>query len=161
VRFDMLHPTRESYSADRLKDNDRSCVLKVSSPYGSLLLTGDMERASEMELLERNAASISADVLVVPHHGSKTSSTQPFVDRVQPKVTVFTVGYRNRFGHPKADVVERYRALDSTIYRSDTDGALLVSFAAGQEASVQAWRRVRPRYWQNAEWDLAEPEITD
>jgi len=53
VRFDMLHPTWESYSAERLKDNDRSCVLKISSPYGSLLLTGDIERVSEMELLER------------------------------------------------------------------------------------------------------------
>jgi competence protein ComEC len=72
VRFDMLHPTWESYSAERLKDNDRSCVLKISSPYGSLLLTGDIERVSEMELLERYEWSLSTDVLVAPHHGSKT-----------------------------------------------------------------------------------------
>jgi len=157
----MLHPTWESYSAERLKDNDRSCVLKISSPYGSLLLTGDIERVSEMELLERDESVLSTDVLVAPHHGSKTSSTQPFVDSVHPKITAFTVGYRNRFGHPKAEVVERYRSLGSAIYRSDTDGALLVDFAAGQRAAVRASRRVQPRYWQNAEWSLAEPAITD
>jgi competence protein ComEC len=161
VRFDMLHPSWESYSAERLKDNDRSCVLKINSPYGSLLLTGDIERVSETELLERYEASMPADVLVVPHHGSKTSSTQSFVASVHPKVAVFTAGYRNRFGHPKVEVVERYRALDSAIYRSDTDGALLVDFAAGQGAAVQAWRRVQPRYWQNTEWKFAEPEVTN
>jgi competence protein ComEC len=121
-----------------------------------LLLTGDIERVSEMELLERDEASISADVLVAPHHGSKTSSTQPFVASVNPKVTVFTVGYRNRFGHPKPEVMERYRLLDSAIYRSDTDGAVLVDFAERQGVAVRAWRREQPRYWQNAEW-VAEP----
>jgi competence protein ComEC len=136
-------------------------VHKINSPYGSLLLTGDIERVSETELLERYEASMPADVLVVPHHGSKTSSTQSFVASVHPKVSVFTVGYRNRFGHPKVEVVERYRALDSAIYRSDTDGALLVDFAAGQGAAVQAWRRVQPRYWQNTEWKFAEPEVTN
>ena len=151
----MLHPTFESYQIKRMKDNLRSCVLKVSSRYGSILLTGDIERASEAELLERAGDSLAADVLVVPHHGSKTSSTSPFIDRIAPAAAVFTVGYRNRFGHPKAQVVERYRAAGSSIYRSDKDGAVLFDFSAAG-ISARTWRDAEPRYWNGGVAGAAE-----
>ena len=155
VKFEMLHPTFESYQIKRMKDNLRSCVLKVSSRYGSILLTGDIERASEAELLERAGDSLAADVLVVPHHGSKTSSTSPFIDRIAPAAAVFTVGYRNRFGHPKAQVVERYRAAGSSIYRSDKDGAVLFDFSAAG-ISARTWRDAEPRYWNGGVAGAAE-----
>ncbi|MCX7627500.1 MAG: DNA internalization-related competence protein ComEC/Rec2 [Methylophilaceae bacterium] len=146
VRFEMLHPSWESYGVAGYKDNDRGCVLKVTSAYGSLLLPADIERGAEAELLERVPETLSADVLVVPHHGSKTSSSVEFLSAVQPSVAIFTVGYRNRFGHPKAEVVARYRDLGSRIYRSDVHGAIRLDFRP-QGITIQTWRQNRPRYW--------------
>lgn len=146
VSFEMLHPDWASYEMQDFKDNYRGCVLKITSPHGSLLLPADIERDAEQELLDRQPESLSADVLVSPHHGSKTSSTEAFLAAVNPTVSIFTVGYRNRFGHPKPEVVERYQALGSRLYRSDEDGAVLVDFAV-DGIDIRTWRAVRPRYW--------------
>ena len=86
-------------------------------------------------------------MLVAPHHGSKTSSTDEFVRQVNPRLVIFTVGYRNRFGHPKEEVVERYRALGSTLLRSDIDGAVLLRFA-DNTLVFETSRALRRRYWQ-------------
>ena len=153
VRFEMLHPTLQSYAVAGLKDNHRSCVLKISSAAGNLLLPGDIERPAEAELLTRGPAALAADLLIAPHHGSKGSSSPAFVEAVRPAITVFTAGYRNRFGHPQEEVVERYRAVGARTYRSDADGALLVDFIAGRGMVVSAWRQLRPRYWQQAASD--------
>ena len=155
VRFEMLHPLQRSYDIEKLKDNDRSCVLKVVSMHGSLLIAGDIERLTELELLERAGSSLEADVLVAPHHGSKTSSTREFVRQVDPQVAIMTAGYRNRFGHPKKEVLERYREIGSTIYRSDRDGAILIDFGRGGMVAG-AWRREAPRYWHEQGAGLAE-----
>jgi len=90
---------------------------------------------------------LKSDVLIAPHHGSKTSSTPEFVATVEPAMTIFTVGYRNRFGHPKAQVVDRYEAINSRIYRSDQDGAVLLDFTEKQGIAVQRWRQNAKRYW--------------
>jgi len=156
VRFEMLHPAHPSYADATLKDNDRSCVLKVISPHGSVLIAGDIEKGAEQELLARAAPSLKADVLVAPHHGSKTSSTPNFVRYVDPGAVVFTAGYRNRFGHPKPEVLQRYRENGSSIYRSDMDGAVVFRFGTGAEASAETWRRSRPRYWHEQGAGLAE-----
>jgi len=156
VRFEMLHPTYRSYHVEKLKDNDRSCVLKVVSRYGSLLIAGDIERVSELELLERAASSLNADVLVVPHHGSKTSSTTDFIQQVSPRAAVFTAGYRNRFGHPKAEVLERYRENGSTLYRNDMDGAIIFDLDHQGGITARTWRRSAPRYWHEHGAGLAE-----
>lgn len=150
VRFDILHPSWESYQDIENKDNNRSCVLRVSSQFGSLLLTGDIEREAEAELLESFPDTLAVDVLVVPHHGSKTSSTPDFIAAVQPKVTIFTVGYRNRFGHPKQAVLERYAQIGSKAYRSDNDGAVLLNFASNKAIAMTRWRYQAQRYWQDA-----------
>ena len=147
VRFDMLHPTLESYADERLKDNARGCVLKITSRHGSVLLPADIERASEAELLERAPESLPATVLVAPHHGSKTSSTEEFIRRVNPAVTIFTVGYRNRFGHPKEAVVERYEAQGSRLYRTDRSGEVSLRFDGPGGVRVLGWREAERRYW--------------
>jgi competence protein ComEC len=146
VRFDILHPRWESYAMTGFKDNYRSCVLKVTSPHGSMLLPADIERDAEAEMLERLPGSLDTDVMVVPHHGSKSSSSLDFLAAVSPAISIFTVGYRNRFGHPKAEVVARYRDLGSQLYRSDADGAVLIDFRR-ESLDVLAWRKARPRYW--------------
>lgn len=148
VRFDFLHPSDQSYAVANLKDNDRSCVLRVTTPHGSLLLPADIERGAEAELLERHAEALAADVLVAPHHGSKTSSTEAFVAQVNPQITVFTVGYRNRFGHPKGAILDRYAQQGSRLLRSDHHGAVLFEFGTGRVAT-RTWRQARPRYWQD------------
>lgn len=147
VRFQMLHPGKQS-EVETHKDNDLGCVLKVMTSFGSMLLPADIERVSELALLERYPEGLAADVLIAPHHGSKTSSTEGFVSAVNPQITVFTMGYRNRFGHPKAEVVERYRNAGSRILRSDEQGAVMFDF--GQEGiAMKSWRQARPRYWQD------------
>ena len=125
-----------------------SCVLRIEAAGRVVLLTGDIERASEAELLLRSPTRLAADVLLVPHHGSRTSSTAEFIAAVKPAHAVFTNGYRNRFGHPRADVVQRYIEAGAQLYRSDLDGAVAFRFEAGRLA-VARWRADNPRYWRD------------
>ncbi len=146
VRFEVLHPATESYAQEKIRDNNRSCVLKISTGKNSVLLAADIEKDAEWRLLQNHADKLSATLLVVPHHGSKTSSTEQFVEAVQPRYAVFTVGYRNRYGHPKPEVVERYRATGSELLRSDEDGAIVVEMDA-QKFTVERYRKTHARYW--------------
>ncbi len=146
VVFEMLYPTYASYALAEIKDNNRSCVLRVSGAGGSVLMPADIEASAEAWLSRENPHLLRADVLLAPHHGSGTSSTQAFVRNVSPRVVVFTNGYRNSFGHPKDEVVQRYQNAGARIYRSDRDGALLFRVEKGG-IDMQAWRTVRRRYW--------------
>ena len=143
----MLHPSLESYEDDALKDNDRSCVLKVTSQSGNLLITGDIEKNDELALIGRQKEKLKSDVLIVPHHGSKTSSTQDFIDAVAPRVSVFTSGYLNRYKHPKPEVLTRYQAANSLIFRSDYQGALEMQFTKKSQIQLVGWRNQYRRYW--------------
>jgi competence protein ComEC len=142
VRFAMLHPAPGDAPARR---NDLSCVLKVEAGGRAVLLTGDIERASESNLL-RKRQDLRADVLLVPHHGSRTSSTAEFIEAVAPRVAVVPAGYRNRFNHPNREVLERYRAAGAEIVRTDLQGAVTVKLASrGMEVLTE--RQRRGRYW--------------
>ena len=143
VRFEWLHPNAADLADPWGTPNDRSCVLRVSSVHGAALLTGDIEKSAERALLARGAA-LGAEVLVVPHHGSRTSSTPAFVDAVSPRFAVFSVGYRNRFGHPRADVWERYA--DTSRIRTDEAGAVSMRFTAAG-IDVERARESGRRYW--------------
>jgi competence protein ComEC len=147
VTFTVLFPPMTQYSEPRVKTNDLSCVLRIDSPHGSALLTGDIEAASEAWLVRENGQALRADALVVPHHGSKTSSTPPFVAAVAPGMAVFTPGYRNRFGHPRAEVVARYTRADARLFRTDLDGAVMLTFAPGATQGATIQREVQRRYW--------------
>lgn len=151
VSFDVLHPMLESYADTALKDNNRSCVVKITSASGSVLLAGDIEKDIESALVAQDDGLLNSDVLVAPHHGSKTSSTAAFIDAVSPSVVVFTSGYLNRFKHPVASVMERYQAIGSAMFRSDYHGALTLSFKSSptDEGKIQAvsWRAQYKRYW--------------
>jgi competence protein ComEC len=149
VRFEILHPAPASYGVRAVKNNDRSCVLRVASAGGSVLLTGDIERGSEEALLEEIRDGAPADVLLAPHHGSRTSSTAEFVHAARAKVVVFPVGYRNRFGHPHSDVLARYRDAGARVYRSDRDGAITFFISAEGDIAITPYRAVYRRYWQS------------
>jgi competence protein ComEC len=148
VEFAMLHPPIGRDDAVKRKENDWSCVLRVASAGGSALIAADAEARSEREMLARDRAALRSDVLVVPHHGSRTSSTPPFVEAVAPREAIFTVGYRNRFHHPNAQVLGRYVQRGATVWRSDRDGALRIVLPDAAPAHVQ---RVAPamRYWRD------------
>jgi competence protein ComEC len=150
VQFTVLHPTRAEYEDPRAKTNDRSCVVHIDSAFGSALLTGDLEAKSEAALLRADASSLRADVLVVPHHGSRTSSTPAFIQAVAPKFAVFACGYRNRFGHPRPDIVARYEAASVRMMRTDFDGAVTFAFAPATPLQPSLARDQRRRYWMEA-----------
>ena len=148
VRFEVLYPARASYDDASLKDNDRSCVVRIEAQGGSVLLPADIEQRGESALVQAVPAALRATVLVAPHQGSRTSSSRDFVERVSPDVVIFPVGYRNRFGHPHETVVDRYRALGSRMYRTDRDGALTVTIRAAGSLRVAPYRGAYRRYWQ-------------
>jgi competence protein ComEC len=147
VRFELLHP--ESAEARAKKSNDLSCVLKVSAGAHSMLLTGDIEKPAEAELVKRGAAALAVDVLLVPHHGSRTSSSAEFLAAVRPAVAVVAVGYRNRFRHPEAGVLQRFFTLGAKVFRTDRDGAVTVRLS-DRELQIEAERQRRRRYWHDA-----------
>ncbi|HSF47481.1 MAG TPA: DNA internalization-related competence protein ComEC/Rec2, partial [Burkholderiales bacterium] len=145
VRFEVLHPSWGSYDKAKIKDNDRGCVLKITSSHGSVLLAADIEARAEAELIARSGDNLQADVLIAPHHGSKSSSSEEFVRRVDPQAVIFSVGYRNRHGHPRPEVVSRYRHSGAAIYRSDQHGAIEIRL--GEQPRTETYREKRRRYW--------------
>lgn len=147
VRFEILHPRAESPAQEKMRDNDSSCVLRISTGGHHVLLGSDIERSTEKRLLAEHADKLPATLLIVPHHGSKSSSSEAFVQATQPRYAVFTVGYRNRFHHPHPDTLERYRTVGSELLRSDSDGALIIEMDA-QNFTVESHRKRHARYWQ-------------
>jgi competence protein ComEC len=146
VQFEILHPDAGSYAIAKIRDNNRGCVLRISIGDQHILLTADIEKESEQQLLKEHADKLPAALLVVPHHGSKTSSTNEFIAAVRPGYAVFTVGYRNRFGHPKKEIMQRYAERGIELLRSDEDGAVLVEMNA-QGLQVERYRKTHRRYW--------------
>lgn len=153
VHFEILHPIKPDTLIHKRKTNESSCVLKVTTLHGSVLLPGDIGRITEEDLLRRYAHELTSSVLIVPHHGSRSSSSEAFVRQVDPDHAIFTVGYRSRFGHPHAEIVERYLEHGSRLYRSDHDGAVLLRFAIGN-ITVDTWRSLNRRFWHD-EWPSA------
>jgi competence protein ComEC len=149
VDFALLHPVEANYANPKLKANDLSCVVRVSNASGSALLTGDIEARTEADLVRRDGGSLRADLLIVPHHGSRTSSTPAFIAAVTPAVAVFTPGYRNRFAHPRPEIVARYADAGVRTYRTDYEGALTFAFAPGTTLAPRVERDVDRRYWRD------------
>jgi competence protein ComEC len=145
VLFEMLQPTLASYDDAALKPNARGCTLRITAGTQAILLAADIEAAQEAQLVLHSAAKLRANVLLAPHHGSGTSSTQPFLEAVHPELALFQVGYRNRYRHPKAQVYERYGALGIARLRTDETGAIELGSADGFVA--RPYRSGHARYW--------------
>jgi competence protein ComEC len=146
VQFDILHPQTPDY--DRLHTpNAVSCVLRIQSaaPQPQVaLLVGDIERPQEAELLAAQAP-LRADLLLVPHHGSKTSSSEAFLDAVQPHIAWVQAGYRNRYGHPAQEVMQRYQVRGIVVHDSPHCGAM--TWHSEQPAQVHCHRTAEMHYW--------------
>jgi competence protein ComEC len=144
VEFEFLHPAERSSSSR----NNHGCVLMVSAKGGRLLIAADIEQEIEAELIRNDADQLQAEVLIVPHHGSKTSSSQAFVDAVRPQIALIPVGYRNRYHHPVSEVVARYRAQGATVHYSGHVGAVKISFDANNGVMLtEEYRSDQRKYW--------------
>jgi competence protein ComEC len=149
VRFSVLNPTAESLGdvATEHDDNDHSCVLLVEGAAGRLLLTGDISKAVEPAV----AAAVGVGkplVLLVPHHGSKTSSSAAFIAALRPVFALVSAGWRNRFHHPNPLVVARYLAAGVPLRDTADGGALQVDFPAHAPPRLVSEERDRERrYW--------------
>ncbi|MDO9313531.1 MAG: DNA internalization-related competence protein ComEC/Rec2 [Burkholderiaceae bacterium] len=154
VRFEMLHPGTD-VDTPASRPNTLSCVLRVQGAGASALLTGDIERDQEIRLLREHRDALSSDVLLVPHHGSKTSSSAAFLDAVSPRVAVFQAGHLNRYGHPAADVLARYRQRGIAIADSPNCGAWTWHSASRDvRPSGGCERADARRYWH---WQAEDP----
>lgn len=134
VAFEILYPDLDH----GLSENNRSCVLRISGAGGKVLLTGDIEKRAEQRLLTRYGDQLKADIVTVPHHGSATSSTAAFVNALAPDFALIGVGYRNRFGFPKPQVLMRYQAHDVCVLDTAQHGAVIFQVRAGSGIS-QPW----------------------
>jgi competence protein ComEC len=137
VRFSVLGPQD---GARRRSDNDSSCVLRIEAPRTSVLLPGDIERRGEEELARRGLLS-RADLVLAPHHGSRSSSGATLVNATRPRFVVFSAGYLNRWGFPAPQVVHRWQEAGACVLDTASQGALV--FAAGADGALQLVRRER------------------
>ncbi|MDO5694018.1 MAG: DNA internalization-related competence protein ComEC/Rec2 [Pseudomonadota bacterium] len=146
VEFSVLHPDAADY-AMTAKANALSCVLRVRAGERAALLVGDIETAQELRLVARHE-DLRADVLLVPHHGSRTSSSGRFIGAVQPRWALVQSGYRNRFGHPVPTVTARYAERGAQIVDSPACGAM--RWHSGHPGVVRCHRDEARRYWHHA-----------
>ncbi len=158
--FRILSPQLAALTDPHIPDNHKSCVIQLTvrdvrhaaQPW-TLLLTGDAEAPQEQVMLNNDVQSLKADVLLVPHHGSKTSSTAAWVQAVRPTYAVMQVGYRNHYRHPHPDVVARYHAIGTQILRTDTQGMISMQWAGQGDQQGDAplqlhtQREQQRRYW--------------
>lgn len=142
VDLRLLHPPARYPT----RGNELSCVLHVSGHTGSALLTGDAGEVAEMRMLNLHGEHLGSDVLILGHHGSRSSSSGPFLDAVRPKLAVATSGYRNRYQHPHAEVIERLRARDIAWLQLPDTGAVHLSFG-DEGVHVRSRRQQRRRFW--------------
>ena len=142
VDFDVLQPYAGDYEVAN-KSNAMSCVLRISNGDQVALLTGDIEQAQEARLVA--AGNLKSDLLLVPHHGSKTSSSGAFLDAVQPQIALVQAGYRNRFGHPADLVMDRYEARHIQVFDSAHCGA--ATWGSSVPHAVKCQRLEALRYW--------------
>ena len=143
VHFEVLHPAQTGPT--RAASNAWSCVLRVRTTHSSVLLTGDIEAREETELVQRLGAALQSDVMLVPHHGSRTSSTVAWLDAVRPRWAWVQAGYRNRFGHPAADVMARYESRGIQVLETARCGA--IQWASDRPTQMVCERDQRRRYW--------------
>ena len=143
VKFIVLHPE----AGDQFSENNASCVIQVRAGNQSILLSGDIERGAEQALIKAWGTQLQSDVLIVPHHGSRTSSTPEFIDHVKPQVALVAAGFLNRYGFPKTDIVYRYRERGIALWSSADYGAITIQLGDREKEITPYGLRERGRYY--------------
>lgn len=145
VEFRILHPR----PGTPYRGNASSCVLRIGTAHGAILLAGDIDAASEAVLLA-DAIALRAALVVVPHHGSAGSSSPAWVEAVAPRLAIVSAGHGNRFGHPRAEVVARWQAAGAEVLGTAGSGAVR-AWLGGDGLHVREQRVFQPRWWDAAE----------
>ena len=140
VSIRALYP----YANGDLQGNNGSCVIRVDSAAGSVLLPGDIEALGEVLTLD---SELHADLVVGPHHGSATSSRASWVQATGARYVVFSAGFGNHWGFPRAQVVQRWLANGASILCTGTSGAILASFAMDRDLALVQQRVAKRRFW--------------
>jgi competence protein ComEC len=137
----VLHPARgfpEFSKKAYVNENNRSLVLRIELGRNVVLFPGDIEAGAEARLVQEFGQNLKCDLLKVPHHGSKSSSAENFVSIVRPAIAVVTVGKGNPYRQPSEDVIARYKKNGTRVYRTDRDGAIIVT-GKKDKLRVQSW----------------------
>ena len=142
VEFEIVSPAVDVFKGE----NNNSCVLKVNSKYKGVLLTGDIEKQAESWLVNQHGSWLKSDVLIAPHHGSKTSSTLAFLKAVDPDIILIPAGYKNRFSFPHKQVIKRYTTLNKMWMNTADQGAIVIQIKE-QKMNIRSMRDNNGRYW--------------
>jgi len=143
VDFKFLHPQAEQTSGG----NNRSCVLQVRVGTYTILLPADIERTAELQLVAQYGEKLKSHILIAPHHGSKTSSSQAFIDQVSPDMVLIANGYRNRYRFPHDTVTSRYQSQGISWLETQYSGAISVLITPNGLSEPIGWREKLRRYW--------------
>jgi competence protein ComEC len=159
LQLTVLSPPSALYERPRATTNQKSCVILAQIGATRVLLTGDVPVREEAGMVAAFGAGLRAQLMVAPHHGSKTSSSEAFVSAVAPSWVSVQAGYRSRFGHPHPDVVARYTRHGARIVRSDWSGAARWRFGTDGSVVLEQWRLDHARYWLNqpSKWVNSSP----
>ncbi|HED12712.1 MAG TPA: DNA internalization-related competence protein ComEC/Rec2, partial [Gammaproteobacteria bacterium] len=142
VSFEVLGPPVDDFG----NDNDSSCILHISGKYGSILLSGDASTRRERWLVRRYREKLRSTVIVAPHHGSRSSSSEALIRMVNPVVNVFSAGFHSRYHHPHPQIVRRYREYGVRSYNTASSGAVAIKLSE-QGLSVEEYRKQHQHYW--------------
>jgi len=149
VTFTFLNPSLRQQGSK----NNLSCVLKVSNKSHSVLLSGDIEKQTEKQLIKRYRKQLKSTILVAPHHGSNTSSTTEFINAVDANIVLFPTGYLNRYHFPNKQVIQRYQQSGLTRYNTADDGAILMHLKQQKPPQLITWRDAARKVWTTAATD--------
>ena len=147
VTFKFIAPTNEMLNSKvktLQKRNNKSCVLKITSKTAAVLLTADIEKPVEKILL-KNDSELSSDIMTVPHHGSKTSSSDKFIKAVNPKYALIARGYNNIYDHPKQEIVNRYTHNDIALFDTVKSGAII--FNISDKINILEYKKQQNYFW--------------
>jgi competence protein ComEC len=163
LQLTVLNPVASLYDRPRATTNSKSCVILAQLGATRALLTGDVPAHEEAAMVAAFGSTLGAQLLVAPHHGSRTSSSEGFVSAVHPRWVSVQAGYRSRFGHPHPEVLLRYRKHGAQVVRSDWSGASRWRFAADGSVRLEQWRLDHARYWldQPSRWGVERPTEDD
>ena len=143
VQFRVLHPG----AGDHKEGNNGSCVVKISSPFGNILLPADIEKKAESRLVADHPDDLQADILIAPHHGSRTSSSSDFLDHVAPDLVLVPAGWHNRYRHPSGQVVRRVQEKGAALASTADCGAIEITLDRTGR-NISSWRIQQRRLWQ-------------
>jgi len=146
VRFSLVYPEN---TLQELSDNNGSCVLQIHAGEHAILIPGDIEKKAERFLLESLGLGLRSDVLLIPHHGSKTSSTPTFIEQVSPGIAINAAGYANRYRLPNAKVMRRYTERNMALWNTAQHGAIRLTLSESGIDGPHSWRRQKRRFWQH------------